>query len=167
MAAQWKKTFNVDLTRDEARPIYGGTILYQGDSNSNVLTVNLYDDGVAYSGGGTVAGTAVRKDNVTVPLTGGSVNGNVVSITLNASCFLAPGGRLEVYVNLTSEGVTTTILNVVYLVVRTTTDDIVDPSGEIALNVATLVAEIEEAKTVFDSMTVATVAETKSYLGWS
>jgi hypothetical protein len=147
MAAQFKEDFYVDLVRDKSRQRYGGPILYQGDAKSLVLRIHLYEDGVDYSGGGTVSGTAIRtKDGATVPLTGGSISGNTVTMSLIANCFIAPGAPLNVFVTLSSGSVTTTILCVIYDVLATTTSNVVDPSSEITITVADLVDEIAEAR---------------------
>lgn len=168
MAAQWKSNFSIDLAEEKGRLRYGGAICYQGDSNSNVITIHLYENKVAYSGGGTVSGTCIRlKDGVTVPLTTGSISGNTITITLIANCFYAPGAPINVFVALTSGSTTTTVLSVAYDVMATTTNNVIDPSGEIALYVADLIEDIDEAKTVLDSLSIATVAETKTYLGWT
>lgn len=151
--AQFIKVFNQDL-RQDMRIRYGGPILYTGDSQANVLTVNLFDNGTPYSGGGTVSGTAIRNNGTTVPLTGGRLDGNVVSMPLIANCYSVPG-PLSIFVNLTTSGVTATILSVVYQVVETESDSVIDPSGEITISVNTLLNTIETAKA-----TVPAVADT-------
>ena len=146
MAAQFKQDFRVDLTLDKSRIQYGGPICYQGDANSNVLRVHLYDNGEAYSDGGSVAGTCVRlKDGKTVPLTG-TISGNTVTLTLIKNCFVAPGAPIHVFANVTSGSTTTTVLGAVYEVVPTETDVVVDPDDEIEITVVELVNDIATAR---------------------
>lgn len=146
MAAQFKQDFGVDLVLDKSRIQYGGPICYQGDANSNVLRVHLYENKVPYSGGGTVSGTCIRlKDGATVPLTG-TISGNTVTVTLIKNCFIAPGAPINIFIALTSGSTTTTVLGAVYEVVPTETDTVVDPSSEITITVADLVDDIEDAR---------------------
>lgn len=141
--ATFRKDFIQDLRKD-MRVRNGGAILYTGNENANTLTVTLFDNGEAYSGGGTVTGTAIRHDGRTVPLTGGTLTGNVVSITLNKECYNVPG-PLGVYVDVVTADATTTVLSVIYCVVDTETDTVVDPSGEITISVNTLINQINQA----------------------
>lgn len=144
MAAQFVKEFYQDLHS----PIYlrhGGQILFGGDSKSTILTIHLTDNGEEYTGGGVVTGTAIRtKDGGTVPLTG-SISGGTVTVTLISNCFYQPGAPINVFVKLSSSDIETTILGVVYDVITTSTSNTIDPSGEITINVNTLITEINEA----------------------
>lgn len=145
MAAQFISEFTQDL-HGKLFLRHGGQITFEGDSQSIVITLHLTDNGAAYSGGGTVSGTAIRtKDGATVPLTG-SISGGTVTVTLIANCFYAPGAPINVYIKLTSGSVTTTVLAVVYDVLETSTSNVVDPSSEISLEVADLIDDIATAR---------------------
>ncbi|MBP3647189.1 MAG: hypothetical protein J6K55_12290 [Clostridia bacterium] len=67
------------------------TLLKQGDSDANVLIVDLYDKGEAADASGhTVSGYLLRADGNRVPLEG-SVAGNRVTVQMNEHCYLVPG----------------------------------------------------------------------------
>lgn len=67
------------------------TLLKQGDSDANVLIVDLYDKGEAADASGhTVSGYLLRADGNRVPLEG-SVAGNRVTVQMNKHCYLVPG----------------------------------------------------------------------------
>ena len=89
MPAQFTKHFVQDLTQD-IKIRQCGTIVFNADNLSNVITVDLYNGTEPYSGGGTVAGAVICPDGATVPLTG-TLSGNVASVTLTGDCFAIPG----------------------------------------------------------------------------
>ena len=71
--AQFKQWFEQDFSQKiEIR--HCESIMFTGDDESAVVGVRLYDNGVAYSGGGTVTGAVKRIDGGLValfmPLTG-------------------------------------------------------------------------------------------------
>lgn len=143
MAAVFESTFIQDLKSKLVVNFCPGIVFYN-DNLSNKIRVNLFRGEQAYSGGGSVSATVVRQDGVTVPITNGTLTGNVVEITLTEACFTVPG-QIQVYIRVTSDSVKTTVFAGIFSVMLTETDDIIDPSGEIALDIADLVAQINEA----------------------
>lgn len=155
MAAQFPKHFVQDLQQD-IRIRQCGTIVFNGDNRSNVITVDLYDGQEPYAGGGTVAGACICPDGSTVPLTDGTLTGNRVTITLTGDCFAITGQiGIGVQIIVAGEGSTeeeialntikTTILKAIYNVELLETDNVVDPGSRITMSVADLVHDIETA----------------------
>ena len=75
---QFEKHFVQDLTQD-IKIRQCGTTVFNGDNLSNVITVNLYNGTEPYSGGGTVSCSVICPDGATVPITNGSISGNIIS----------------------------------------------------------------------------------------
>ena len=142
MPAQFTKHFVQDLTQD-IKIRQCGTIVFNADNLSNVISVDLYNGQEEYSGGGTVAGAVICPDGATVALTG-SIDGKTASVTLTADCFAIPG-QIGVGVQVISESVRTTILKAIYNVELLSTDNMVDPDSRITASVTQLVADIEAA----------------------
>jgi hypothetical protein len=140
--AQFVKSFVQDLTQD-IRIRQCGTIVFNADNESNVISVSLYNGTEEYSGGGTVSGACICPDGSTVPLTG-SLNGNVASITLTGDCFAFPG-QIGIGVQVVSGTVRTTVLKAIYNVELYETDDVIDPGSRITASVGQLVHDIETA----------------------
>lgn len=141
--AQFEKRFVQDLKQD-VKVRQCGTIVFNADNLSNVVTVDLYDGGEPASPVGTVVGAVICSDGSTVPISGGTISGNAVSITLPAACFAIPG-QIGVGVQIVSGSIKTTVLKAVYNVERFTTDVVVDPDSRITITVSDLVADIEAA----------------------
>lgn len=143
MPAQFTKHFVQDLTQD-IKIRQCGTIAFNADNESNVITVDLYNGTEPYSGGGTVAGAVICPDGATVALDNGTLTGNVASVTLKADCFAIPG-QIGVGVQVISGSVRTTVLKAIYNVELLSTDNMVDPDSRITASVTQLVADIEAA----------------------
>ena len=141
--AQFQKTYRQDLITEDIKIRQGGTIVFNADNDSNVISVDLYEDGVAYSSGGNVAGAVICPDGSTVPLTG-ALSGNRASVTLTGDCFAYPG-QIGVGIQVISGTTKTTVLKAVYHVELFETDNPVDPGSRIALSVADLVRDINTA----------------------
>lgn len=142
--AQFTAEFWQDL-RKPMRDRYGGAVLYTGNAQANVLTVHLTENGEPYTGGGTISGTAIRANSTTVPLTDGSISADgTITVTLIPNCYLV-AGYLHVYINVTTGSTVTTVLSVIYSVNATSVGTPIDPSGEITLDVNTLVNRINTA----------------------
>ena len=121
---------------------YLGGNLFSQDSQGNLLGVELYKDGVAYSGGGTVSGTVIRADGGTVAVTG-SISGNKAQIILPAAAYVVVGG-VTIIIKLTQGGQTVTVGAFVSMVYATSTNTIVDP-GTIIPSVAEMINQIQTA----------------------
>lgn len=136
-----QKKFVQDITQDV--PVRQcGTIVFNADNLSNVVSVELYEDGEPVTLGGSAVGAVIRADGLTVPLTG-SISGNTASVTLTADCFAVPG-QISVGIQIIVGDVKTTVLKAIYNV------DVIDTGsipagGDTAAGVAELVEEIETA----------------------
>lgn len=109
--AQFEKHFVQDLTQD-IKIRQCGTIVFNADNLSNVISVELYNGTEPYSGGGTVAGAVICPDGATVPLTG-TLSGNVASVTLTGDCFAIPG-QIGIGVQVITGSTKTTVLKANY-----------------------------------------------------
>jgi hypothetical protein len=141
--AQFEKHFVQDLTQD-IKIRQCGTIVFNGDNLSNVITVHLYNGTEPYSGGGSVSCSVICPDGATVPITNGSISGNTVTVTLTGDCFALPG-QIGVGVQVVSGDIRTTVLKAIYNVELLETDTIVDPGSRITASVGQLVSDIENA----------------------
>lgn len=125
-----------------------------GDNNAYTFTALLCDSRTPDMGllTGTVSGELVRPDGETVALEGtkgsevrvvtldhgGQCNATPCSVTLPQACFSHPG-RVTLTIKLTDGTTITQALSVSAVVVRTSTDVVVDP-GEVVPDVAELQA---------------------------
>ena len=141
--AQFVKHFVQDLTQD-IKIRQCGTIVFNADNASNVIEVELYYGAEAYDGGGTVSCSVIAPDGATVPVTGGTISGNVVSVTLTGDCFAIPG-QIGVGVQVINGTIKTTVLKAIYNVELLDTDTVIDPGDRMTTSVADLVQDIEDA----------------------
>lgn len=140
------QTFSRWFNQDLNKPImiqYGG-LAFMGDDGTPEVGVHVTVGGEAATLGGSAGATVIRPDGSTVPVTGGVVSGSDVSVKLSEACFSIPG-RIAMALTITDGTTTMTVLKAVFVVDTTATDDLVDPSGDVALDVAALVAAINEA----------------------
>lgn len=140
--AQFQRHFVQDLTK----PLIVrqcGDLGFSGDNLSDVISVDLYTDGVAYSGGGDCAGACICPDGSTVALTG-SVSGKTASVTLTEDCFAIPG-QIGIAIRVTSGTTKTTVLKAIYNVEQFATNNPVDPGSRISLDVGDLIDRIDTA----------------------
>ena len=173
MPAQFTKHFVQDLTQD-IKIRQCGTIVFNADNLSNVITVDLYNGTEPYSGGGTVAGAVICPDGATVALDNGTLTGNVASVTLKADCFAIPG-QIGVGVQVISGSIRTTVLKAIYNVELLSTDNMVDPDSRITASVTQLVADIEAATADIPASDMAslmsgiapTFSTSTSYAAWA
>ena len=137
-----------EVVTDLAMPPQQRPIPHQfamGDNNAYTITALLCDsrNPEAELLDGTVGGELVRPDGVTVALegekgdavrqvnlaAGGLCNATPCSVTLPQACFAVPG-RVTLTIKLTDGTTITQALSVSAVVVRTSTDEAVDP-GEV------------------------------------
>lgn len=140
--AQYQKYYEQDLTK----PIKirrDNDIVFNADADSVVITVTVKDNGSAATLSGTADGSVIRANGTTVPLEA-AISGNTVTMTLSGACFAVPGD-IGVGMRVISGDVKTTVLKVIYNVEMYTTTDVVDPSGEIVIDVEYLVNQINTA----------------------
>ena len=141
--AQFVKHFVQDLQQD-IKIRQCGTLVFNADDLSNVVSVELYDGETPYTPAGTVVGAVICPDGSTVPIDNGSISGNTVSITLTAACF-AIQGQIGVGIQLVTGSVKTTVLKAIYNAERFETDDVIDPDSRITLSVSDLIDDIAAA----------------------
>jgi hypothetical protein len=140
--AQLPKNYVQDLTQDV--PIrYCGTLIFNADSNSNVINVSLYNGQEEAPQTGSVVCCVICSDGSTVPVTGGTISGNTVSVTLGADGLIP--GQAGVGIQVVTGGVKTTVFKAIYNVELFETDNVVDPSSRITISVGELVSDIEAA----------------------
>ena len=143
MAIQFPKHFTQDLNQD-IKIRQCGTIVFNADDLSNVVSVDLYNGDTPATPAGTVVGAVICSDGSTVPIDNGTISGNTVSITLTAACFAIPG-QIGVGIQLVDSGVKTTVLKAIYNVERFETDDVIDPDSRITMSVSDLIDDIAAA----------------------
>lgn len=135
---QYEKIYKQDLMQD-AKLRMCGHLVYSGDNQSVVVRVQLYRDGEEYTGGGSVLANAVLPNGNTVALTG-TMMGNVASVTLLESCFVAPG-PLGLYIRVVNGDEVTTVFSGIFNAVLTSTSTPVDP-GDVVPDINTLLSMI-------------------------
>lgn len=140
---QFPKHFTQDLNQD-IKIRQCGTIVFNADDLSNVVSVDLYNGDTPATPAGTVVGAVICSDGSTVPIDNGTISGNTVSITLTAACF-AITGQIGVGIQLVDSGVKTTVLKAIYNVERFETDDVIDPDSRITMSVSDLIDDIAAA----------------------
>lgn len=171
MAAIYHAEIPVDLagaSRERPLPVQ----FFRGDNDSHIFTAWVGDSANPEAGllAGTVAGTALRGDGVTVTLSGekGSAtvpvtfNGITVQatpcrVTLPQAAFRIPG-MIKVSIVLTDGETTTTVLSLSGSVAQTNTDAVTDPE-ELIPNLSALqtaaaqaIAAAEDAETAAESV---------------
>ena len=142
MPAQFPKHFVQDLQQD-IRIRQCGTIVFNADNESNIISVDLFNGTEPYSGGGNVIGAVICSDGSTVPLVG-TLSGNTASVLLKGDCF-AIEGTIGIGIQIVSGEVKTTVLKALYNVELFETDIVVDPGSRITITVSDLVQDIADA----------------------
>lgn len=143
MAVQFEKHFVQDLNKDiQIRQC--GTIVFNADDESNIITVDVYEGTEPATLAGTVVCAVVCADGSTVPVENGTISGNTVSVTLTADCFAIPGS-IGIGIQIVNGSVKTTILKAIYNVEVFETDTVIDPGSRITLSVADLIDDINTA----------------------
>ena len=132
-----KKTVDLD-TVQKVDQLEGP--LYQLEESGHTFEITCMSGGTAAAVSGTVSGRFLRADETTVYFTG-TLSGNVASITLPQSCYNV-NGRFGFVVFVSGRNVTSAIYAVAGNVYRSTSETIIDPTGEIP-SLEELMAEIE------------------------
>jgi hypothetical protein len=140
--AQFIKNYVQDLTQD-IQIRHCGTLIFNTDSDSNVINVALYNGQEEAPQTGSVVCCVICSDGSTVPVTGGTISGNTVSVTLGADGLIP--GQVGIGIQVISGDVKTTVFKAVYSVELFETDTVVDPSSRITISVGELVSDIEAA----------------------
>lgn len=134
------------LRQDLKQPIkvqYLGGNLFSQDNQANLIGVEVFDDGVAATLGGSVSASVIRADGGTVAVPSGTVSGNKASVVLPQAAYAVPG-QVSIVVKLTQSGTVTTLAALIAVVYRSSTDTVIDP-GTILPSVETLIAQVNTA----------------------
>lgn len=126
--------------------------LYQLEESGHTFEITCMSGGTAAAVSGTVSGRFLRADETTVYFTG-TLSGNVASITLPQSCYNV-NGRFGFVVFVSGNNVTSAIYAVAGNVYRSTSETIIDPTGEIP-SLEELIAQIEACEDATDAATAA------------
>lgn len=140
---QLVKRYVQDLTQD-VKIRQCGTLVFNTDNEANVIEVELLDNGEAATVSGSVSCAVVCSDGSTVPITNGTISGNIVTVTLTADCGVIVG-PIGVGIQIVDDGAKTTIFKAIYNVEIFETDNVIDPGGRITLSVSDLIDEIDTA----------------------
>ena len=168
MSTIYHAAIPVDLAAPSRQRI-GAAQFFLGDNNSHVFTALVADTDTpeAELREGTVAGTALRADGVTVALPGEkgaetvpvtfpngiTAQATPCSVTLPQAAFAIPGSLL-ISIKLTDGTTATTVLAMTGTVIRTETDTAVDP-GEVIPDLAAIQAAAAEAAEAAEDATSA------------
>ena len=139
-------TIQINLTcelQEAVKVRYLDGNLFSQDNQGNQINITVFDNGEPATLGGSVTANVLLSDGSTVPATGGTITGNVVSITLPAAAYAVPG-LASIIVKMTASGVITTIAALVANVYQSSTDTVIDP-GTIIPSVQDLIDDIETA----------------------
>lgn len=137
--AQFEQWFNQDFTHKiEIR--HCESIMFTGDDKGAVVGVRLFNDGAAYSAGGTVTGAVKRIDGGLVALTG-TLSGNAASVVIPAAALAYPG-PIGVHIVLIQGGSTTTVLKAIYTV---------DDNSGTAVDPGTIIPSINDLITAINN----------------
>lgn len=161
MTIQHERHYSQDLL--ESIETRYGDLTFTTDNEGLVIHVDLYSGTETATIGGSVAGAVICPDGSSVALEGSS-SGNTATVALNSDCVAIPG-EITVNIQIVTGTVKTTVFTGKYNVIPFETGNPVDPGSRTALAIGDLIEDIDEAKTVLDSLSIATVAETKQYLG--
>lgn len=141
--------------------------LMSGENLAHKFVVSVTDGGAPVAVTGTVSAKFVRlTTNAEIALTG-AVEDGCAAVTLSSNCYLVPGKfRLTIYV--TVDGVKLAVFACVGVVANADGSVVIDPDGEITIDVTDLIADIEAAvATIPPSYTelLAQIADTYSTSG--
>ena len=137
--AQFKQWFEQDFT-DKIEIRHCESVMFTGDDKGALVGVRLFDNGAAYSGGGTVTGAVKRSDGGLVALTG-TLSGNAASVVIPAAALAYPG-PIGVHIILTQGGSVTTVLKAIYSV---------DDNSGAAVDPGTIIPSINDLITAINT----------------
>lgn len=155
MALARQLKLDVDLNAQLTTRLLPG-VLQQGDDNANVFIINVHRGKEAADlTGCSVTGYFQRGDSDRVPLAG-TVDGNTVSVPLEAQCY-AVSGDYRAFVRLVNAetGEKTTILRLAGYVETEGSGAILDPTGRIP-SIEDIIAQLDEMERATDETKTAT-----------
>ena len=138
---KFERWYMQDLN-NKIRPILDLSVVFTGDNDSVTVGVHVTKGGSPATLSGTVSATVIRSNGTTVPLTG-TLSGSDVSVVLTQACFAVPG-KIDVSLTVTDDGQIITVGKISYRVEPTSAGTVVDPSGEITLQVGDLVEYVKD-----------------------
>ena len=153
---KFERWYTQDLNQ-KVQPTFDLSCMFTGDNESALIGVHVTKGGSPATLSGTVSATVIRSNGTTVPLTG-TLSGSDVSVVLTQACFNVPG-KIDVSLTVTDEGQIITVGKISYRVEPTSAGTVVDPSGEITLQVADLVDSMEDAADAIEAATAAIPAD--------
>ena len=136
---------NVNLSCDIQQPVkvrYLDGYFFSKDSAGHRINVDVFDNGVPVSVGGSVSAEVVRSDGETVPVTG-AVSENRAYVILPQAAY-AIVGAVQITIKVTEGTTIVTIACFVAYVHESDTDITVDP-GTIIPSIQALISQIETA----------------------
>lgn len=136
---------NVNLSCDIQQPVkvrYLDGYFFSKDSAGHRINVDVFDNGVPVSVGGSVSAEVVRSDGETVPVTG-AVSENRAYVILPQAAY-AVVGAVQITIKVTEGTTIVTIACFVAYVHESDTEIIVDP-GTIIPSIQALISQIETA----------------------
>lgn len=123
------------LTSDLTKPVEVVSlngVFFTGDSNANVIAVDVYNNGAAASLSGSVKGYVILPNHSTLPAISGTLSGNRASITLPAEAYVLEGA-IDIVIKVESGSGTSAVKTAVGAcrgyVARTTTATAYDPAS--------------------------------------
>lgn len=144
-----------DLNRG-IKKTYLNTVLTTGDKKAHRVDVSLYrgDESFTPPSGTVVSSYFIRySDNKTVPL-GGSVSGNVASVTLEQACYSKPG-QFALIIKIASSTEISTVFYGEGSIFTNTTDTVIDP-GDVIPSLEDLLAQIAAMEAATSAANTAT-----------
>lgn len=144
-APVYDRIFSQDITQ-KVETRHGGGLVFNGNNGSMTLGVRLFNGGEPLAPSGAVTGQVIRADGQTALTEAGTIEGNLVSVTLNQSCF-AVEGPIVASISVTDGGVKTTVLRAAFTVALTSSGPVIDP-GQVVPDVEDIVAQYGEMQRV-------------------
>ncbi len=166
---QFERFFPVDLDKGRAVTVDLGATLFRGDTNPLKLGIKLNRSGEDVNVSGTIAGRVVRADGTPYTATTDKSGNQAWLIVPQEALQLA--GKLEAYLKIVGGGATAVTLYAYGTVKDTGSGTEVTPAAPVP-NVEELQAAGayamewgDAAREVVEDWEIATVAETREYLG--
>ena len=149
--------YSVDLN-EPIKKTYIDTLLATEDNLAQRFDISLLKGGeaVALPGGAAVTAYFIRySDNATVPITNGTISGNVARITLTSACYNKPG-QFAIIIKISGDGgIKNTVFYGEGTVFTSSTDTIVDEENVVP-SLSDLLAQIEAMETATEAAKTAT-----------
>lgn len=143
MANYREDIVNIELMGGNIHRSFKARTIGEGDEKADRFGVRVFKNGQPEMLIGSCIGKFIRADGLTVPITTGTVNGNLAYVDLPEECYEV-AGVFSLAIKVTASGNTTTLRIVDGNVAKTDTNIYADP-GVIMPTIEMLMAEIEQA----------------------